>query len=70
MYRFRKELREELLDGRKVKWVADKVGKSRITIYNILNNVNYTPKTTAYCIVKACNEKNEIADFFESIGDV
>jgi hypothetical protein len=36
-------------------------------MYNILNNTNYTPKTTAYCIVKACNEDNEIDDFFERI---
>lgn len=69
MYLFKVELKEKLLDGRKINYIAKKVGISREWLYNILNGVCTTTKTTAYCIVKSCGTDNEIEDYFDRTGE-
>ena len=69
MYLFKYNLKEELLDGRKINYVAEKIGIARITLTNILNGKQTTTKTTAYCIVKCCNAEKEIEDYFYKKGE-
>lgn len=65
MYIFKKELRDELLDGRSIKYVAQKIGISRVWLYKILNSENKTSKAIAYYLVKVCNPEAEIKDYFD-----
>ena len=44
--------------------VARKVGIAAETINRIINSKQNCSKMTAYCIVKAINEKAEIEDYF------
>ena len=64
MYQFKTELKEQLLDGRKINYLANKIGISRDRLIRILNGQVITRKLTAYCIVKACNSDAEINDYF------
>lgn len=64
MYEFKVELKEQLLDGRKINYLANKIGMSRDRLVRILNGQVVTRKLTAYCIVKACNPDAEINDYF------
>lgn len=64
MYEFKAELKEQLLDGRKINYLCQKIGISRSKLNMILNGKSTTRKLTAYCIVKACNEDAEINDYF------
>ena len=67
MYKIRRELKEELLDGRTISNVAKKVGISRVHLSYIINGKLNTTKTTAYAIVKSCNSESEIQDYFERV---
>lgn len=64
MYEFKVELKDELLDGRKIVYLANKIGLTRDRLMKILNGKQTTRKLTAYCIVKACNSDAEINDYF------
>ena len=64
MYEFKVELKDELLDGRKIVYLATKIGLNRDILMKILNGKQTTRKLTAYCIVKACNSDAEINDYF------
>ena len=64
MYEFKVELKEQLLEGRTITYVANKVGISRDRLNRILNARVITKKLTAYCIVKACDKDAEIDDYF------
>lgn len=64
MYEFKVELKDQLLDGRKINYLCKKIGITRPYLTMILNGERSTRKLTAYCIVKACNEDAEINDYF------
>ena len=64
MYEFKTELKQQLLDGRKINYLANKIGISRDRLIRILNGQVVTRKLTAYCIVKACDKDAEINDYF------
>jgi len=64
VYEFKVELKEELLDGRKINYMCKKIGISRYTLLGILNGKFTTRKLTAYCIVKAFDKDAEIDDYF------
>lgn len=64
MWRFRIELKEQLLDGRTMTYIANKVGLSVTTIISILNAKVTTRKLTALCIIKSCNPEAEINEYF------
>jgi hypothetical protein len=64
MFEFKVELKEQLLDGRKIVYLANKIGLTRDRLMKILNGQQTTRKLTAYCIVKACNPDAEINDYF------
>ncbi len=67
MYHFKIEKKEQFLEGRKIKYVAEIVGIVREYLTDILNNRRGCSKTTAYCIVKALHEDKEINDYFDVI---
>ena len=69
MYIFKKEFRDELLDGRSIKYVAQKIGISRVWLHKILNSESKTSKAIAYYLVKTCNPEAEIEDYFDRIGE-
>lgn len=64
MYLFMKEKKDELLDGRNIKYLSQKIGVARVTLTEILNGNRKTKKVTAFCIVKSCDANNEIEDYF------
>lgn len=64
MWRFRTELKEQLLDGRTMTYIANKVGLSVTTIISILNAKVTTRKLTALYIIKSCNPEAEINEYF------
>lgn len=64
VYEFKTELKDQLLDGRKINYLANKIGITRDRLIKILNGKVITRKLTAYCIVKACNQDAEINDYF------
>ena len=64
MYLFIKEKKEELLDGRTIKYLANKIGIARVTLNEILNGNRNTTKVTAFCIVKSCKIDSEIEEYF------
>lgn len=66
---FNRELKQKLLDGRTISYVANKVGISKQSLCNILNGKSKTTKTTAYCIVKECDIDNEICYYFKREGN-
>lgn len=67
MYQFKKELKKSLLEGRTVKYIAEKIEFSEVHLSNILNGKNTCKKSTAYFITKMCNEHNEVEDYFIKI---
>lgn len=64
MYEFKLELKEQLLDGRTISYLANKIGITRGRLIRILNKQVVCKKLTAYCIVKACDKDAEINDYF------
>ena len=64
MYVFKKELKEDLLKGVTVRYLANQIGISEVHLANLLNGKYGCRKTTAYCIVKFCNADKEISDYF------
>ena len=64
MYQFKVELREQMLDGRKLTYLSKKIGITKDRLLKILQGKVTTRKLTAYCIVKACDKDAEINDYF------
>lgn len=64
MYHFLTAKKDEYLEGRKISYVADKVGIAREFLTSILNGKRNCSKITAYCIVKVLYPNNEVDDFF------
>ena len=67
MYRFKKELRDQLLSGRTVRYVAHQIDITEVHLSNILNGKKTCKRSTAYCIVKICDEKRELSDYFDNL---
>lgn len=65
MYIFNKKERANLLDGRTVTYVADKIGVTSQFLSQVLNGKRTCSKTVAYCIVKCLCEEAEIEDYFK-----
>lgn len=64
MYKFKTELKKEMLEGRTITYLANQIGFSKNALTNILNGKNTTKKTTAYIISKMFNSDKEIEDYF------
>lgn len=64
MYIFKKELKKDLLKGVTIRYLAEQIGISEVHLANLLNGRYGCRKTTAYCIVKFCDENKEISDYF------
>ena len=67
MYEFKIEKKDEYLDGRKLGYVAEKVGITREYLTYILKGQKPCTKVVAYCIVKCLHNELEIEDFFTRI---
>lgn len=67
MYQFKVEKKEEYLQGRTIKYLANIVGIAREYMTSILSANRNCSKMVAYCIVKAGNKENEIEDYFNII---
>lgn len=67
MYLFKVELKNDLLVGRTITYMADKIGITRQTLNEILNGRRKTTKMTSFCIVKICQPNKEIDDYFKKV---
>lgn len=66
MYTFKKELKEELLDGRTITFVAQRIAVSVGFLTNVLNGKSNCSKLLALAILGATKRQNvEIKTFFE-----
>lgn len=65
MYTFNKKEKVNILDGRKINYVADKIGVTSQFLSQVLNGKRTCSKTVAYCIVKCLCENAEIDDYFK-----
>ena len=66
MYSFLTEKYDEMLDGRSLQWLADKIGYSRVSLYEILRGKKMCRKAVAIAIVKTLNKDYILEDFFEN----
>jgi len=64
MYGFKTELKESLLNGRTITWVANEIGITTSHLINVLNGKRDCSKLVAYCVVKVCDNDKEIFDYF------
>ena len=67
MFHFKVEKKEQFLDGRTIKYVADKVGITREYLTDILNDKRGCSKIIAYCIVKTLYLDAEIDEYFNVV---
>lgn len=67
MYRFKIEKREEFLEGRKIGYIAEKVGIAREYMSSILCGSRHCSKLVAFCMIKSIHPNAEISDYFEII---
>ena len=65
MYKFKQELKDEVLEKYKMTYLCRTVGLSKGYFSLILNGKKTCPKTTAYCIAKYFNSDAEIEDYFD-----
>lgn len=63
-YKFKTELKKQLLKGRTIKYVSEQIGYERSGLTKILNGKSKCKKLTAYCIVKFCDNAREIENYF------
>lgn len=66
MYSFLTEKYDEMLDGRSLQWLAEKIGYSRVSLYEILRGKKSCRKAVAIAIVKTLNKDYILEDFFEN----
>lgn len=64
MYIFNKDKRDEILDGRKINYIAEKIGITPQFLSQILNGKRTCSKTVAYCVVKCLDNEKEVEDYF------
>lgn len=64
MYIFNKEEKANILSGKTITYVANKIGISNCFLTSILNGKRGCSKIVAYCIVKCLCQNAEIEDYF------
>ena len=67
MWKFKVELKEDLLDGRTLTYIANKIGITLSNLSLILNGVKTTRKITAYSIIRGCEKEGKVEDYFIEI---
>lgn len=67
MYKFKAELKKQLLGVNKLIDLAVQIEKSIVQVSNILNGKTNTTKATAYILVKLSDPEAEILDYFERV---
>lgn len=67
MYRFKKDEKENFLQGRTITYIANIIGITREHLTNIFNRKIECSKLVAFCIVKSVYPNKEITDFFEFV---
>lgn len=60
MYKFKTELKKELLKGRTITYLADELGMTKQHITNVLNG-----KTTTNYLLASALSNNEVAKYFD-----
>lgn len=69
MYIFNKTEKTNILSGRTITYVANKIGVTPTFLTSVLNGKRTCSKTVAYCIVKCLCQEAEIEDYFELKGE-
>lgn len=64
MYVFKENEKVNLLSGRTITYVANKIGITSSFLTSILNGKRHCSKPIAYCIVKCLCQEAEIEDYF------
>ncbi len=67
IYLFKVEKKKELLEGRKIKNIAEQVGITKCFLSSVLGRKRPCSKLVAYCITKSLNKELEIDDCFDRI---
>jgi plasmid maintenance system antidote protein VapI len=67
MYLFNKSEKTNILGGRTITYVADKIGITPQFLTSVLNGKRTCSKTIAFCIVKCLCQDAEIEDYFKII---
>lgn len=67
MWWFKTELKEDLLQGRTIKYVSKQIEVSLSLFNRLLNGKIGTQKSTAFYIVKSCRPDKELEDYFYKI---
>ena len=69
MYIFNKVEKANILSGRTITYVADKIGVTPTFLTSVLNGKRTCSKTVAYCVVKCLCQDAEIEDYFDKKGE-
>lgn len=64
MYSFNTELKEELLAGMKVNHIANRLGISKVNLYDVLRGARKCSKIYAYGLVKFLKPDEDINKYF------
>lgn len=67
MYLFSREYKDELLGGRTITYVANKIGITSQFLTSVLNGKRNCSKLVAYCIVKCLHQEAELEDYFVEV---
>lgn len=67
MWMFKTELKQDLLLGRTMKYIAKEIELSHSLLVCVLNGKKPTHKSTAYYLVKSCRPEAELEDYFYKI---
>lgn len=68
MYRFKISKKDNFLNGRKVVWVGNELGLSRIYLYQVLNGKVSCSKLLAYGVTHLLGY-NDIDEFFDLVEE-
>ena len=69
MYLFNKTEKANILSGRTITYVANKIGVTPTFLTSVFNGKRTCSKTVAYCIVKCLCQEAEIEDYFVKRGE-
>ena len=69
MYLFNKTEKANILSGRTITYVANKIGVTPTFLTSVFNGKRTCSKTVAYCIVKCLCQEAEIEDYFINEGE-
>lgn len=67
MYIFNEKEKANILQGRTITYVANKIGVTGAFLTSVLNGKRTCSKTIAYCVVKCLCQDAEIEDYFKLI---